>query len=143
MTILLLMVVIVAAFSIIISLVMVVMEKAREIGILKSMGANRGTILRIFFVQGAAMGFSGSVLGIFLGLYVGWKLHYVEDFLEKFFGLDILPASVYHINRLPVHMTPLDVTVTAILAFIISLLATVYPAWRASRVDPAEVLRYG
>ncbi len=143
MTILLLMVVIVAAFSIIISLVMVVMEKAREIGILKSMGASRGTILRIFFVQGAAMGFSGSVLGIFLGLYVGWKLQYVEDFLEKFFGLDILPASVYHINRLPVHMTPLDVTVTAILAFIISLLATVYPAWRASRVDPAEVLRYG
>ena len=89
------------------------------------------------------MGFSGSVLGVILGLYVGWNLQYVEDFLEKFFGLDILPASVYHMNRLPVHMTMSDVTVTAILAFIISLLATVYPAWRASRVDPVEVLRYG
>ncbi len=143
MTILLLLVIIVAAFNIVGSLVMVVMEKSREIAILKSMGATRGTILRIFFVQGATMGFSGAVLGVFLGLYVGWNLQYVEDFLEKFFGLDILPASVYHIDRLPVHMTMSDVTVTAILAFIISLLATVYPAWRASRVDPVEVLRYG
>ena len=143
MTILLLLVIIVAAFNIVGSLVMVVMEKSREIAILKSMGASRGTILRIFFVQGATMGFSGSVLGTLLGLYVGSNLQYVEDFLENYFGLDILPASVYHINRLPVHMTLLDVTVTAVLAFVISLLATVYPAWRASRVDPVEVLRYG
>ncbi len=143
MTILLLLVIIVAAFNIVGSLVMVVMEKSREIAILKSMGASRGTILRIFFVQGATMGFSGSVLGTLLGLYVGSNLRYVEDFLENYFGLDILPASVYHINRLPVHMTLSDVTATAVLAFVISLLATVYPAWRASRVDPVEVLRYG
>jgi lipoprotein-releasing system permease protein len=143
MAILLLLVIIVAAFNIVGSLVMVVMEKSREIAILKSMGASRGTILRIFFVQGATMGFSGSVLGTLLGLYVGSNLQYVEDFLENYFGLDILPASVYHINRLPVHMTLSDVTVTAVLAFVISLLATVYPAWRASRVDPVEVLRYG
>lgn len=143
MTILLLLVIIVAAFNIIGTLVMVAMEKAREIAILKSMGATRGTILRIFFVQGATMGISGVILGTLLGLYVGRNLHYVEDFLEKYFGLDILPASVYHISRLPVHMTVSDVTVTAVLAFIISFLATVYPAWRASIVDPVEVLRYG
>lgn len=143
MTILLLLVIIVAAFNIVGSLVMVVMEKSREIAILKSMGATRGTILRIFFVQGAAMGFSGAVMGVLLGFYVGRNLGHVEDFLEKYFGLDILPASVYHINRLPVHMTLTDVTLTAFLAFFISLLATVYPAWRASRVDPVEVLRYG
>lgn len=143
MTILLLLVIVVAAFNIIGSLIMVVMEKGREIAILKSMGATRGVILRIFFIQGAVMGLAGAVLGTIGGLVLGWNLGVVETFLEKYFGLDILPPSVYNISRLPVHMTVSDVTLMAIGAFLISLLATVYPAWRASRVDPVEVLRYG
>jgi len=143
MTILLLLVIVVAAFNIIGSLTMVVMEKGREIAILKSMGATRGVILRIFFIQGAVMGLAGAALGTGGGLVLGWNLGVVESFLEKYFGLDILPASVYNISRLPVHMTVSDVTLMAIGAFLISLLATVYPAWRASRVDPVEVLRYG
>jgi lipoprotein-releasing system permease protein len=143
MTILLLLVIVVAAFNIIGSLTMVVMEKGREIAILKSMGATRGVILRIFFIQGAVMGLAGAALGTGGGLVLGWNLGVVESFLEKYFGLDILPPSVYNISRLPVHMTVSDVTLMAIGAFLISLLATVYPAWRASRVDPVEVLRYG
>ncbi len=143
MTILLLLVIVVAAFNIIGSLIMVVMEKGREIAILKSMGATRGVILRIFFIQGAVMGLAGSVLGTGGGLVLGWNLGVVESFLEKYFGLDILPPSVYNISRLPVHMTVSDVALMAIGAFVISLLATIYPAWRASRVDPVEVLRYG
>lgn len=143
MTILLLLVIVVAAFNIIGSLIMVVMEKGREIAILKSMGATRGVILRIFFIQGAVMGLAGAVLGTAGGLILGWNLGVVESFLEKYFGLDILPPSVYNISRLPVHMTMSDVTLMAVGAFVISLLATVYPAWRASRVDPVEVLRYG
>lgn len=143
LTILLLLVVVVAAFNIIGSLVMVVMEKGREIAILKSMGATSGAILRIFFVQGAFIGLLGAVLGTSGGLVLGWNLHIVEDFLERAFGLDILPPSVYHIEKLPVQMTPFDVSVTAVVAFIICLAATLYPAWRASRVDPVENLRYG
>ncbi|MBT3350746.1 MAG: lipoprotein-releasing ABC transporter permease subunit [Nitrospinaceae bacterium] len=143
MTILLLLVIVVAAFNIIGSLIMVVMEKGREIAILKSMGATRGVILRIFFIQGAVMGLAGAVLGTIGGLVLGWNLGVVESFLENYFGLDILPPSVYNISRLPVHMTVSDVTLMALGAFLISLLATVYPAWRASRVDPVEVLRYG
>ncbi len=143
LTILLLLVVVVAAFNIIGSLVMVVMEKGREIAILKSMGATSGAILRIFFVQGAFIGLLGAVLGTGGGLVLGWNLHVVEDFLERAFGLDILPPSVYHIEKLPVQMTPFDVSVTAASAFLICLAATLYPAWRASRVDPVENLRYG
>lgn len=143
MSILLLLVIVVAAFNIMGSLVMVVMEKGREIAILKSMGATRGGILRIFFYQGAIIGFVGSILGTLGGIGLSWKLYLLEDFLEQFFGLDILPASVYHIDRLPVHLSALNVTATAIVAVIISLVATLYPAWRASRVDPVEMLRYG
>ena len=143
MTIILFLLVIIAAFNIIGSLVMVVMEKGREIAILKSMGATWGIILRIFLIQGAAMGLAGSVLGTLGGLVLGWNLHHVEDFLEKYMGLDILPASIYHIDRLPVFMTVSDVTTMAVGAFIISLIATIYPAWKASRIDPVEVLRYG
>lgn len=143
LTILLLLVVVVAAFNIIGSLVMVVMEKGREIAILKSMGATGGAVLRIFFVQGAFIGFTGAALGVVGGLVLGWNLHVVEDFLERAFGLDILPPSVYHIEELPVRMTPFDVSLTAAAAFLICLAATLYPAWRASRVDPVESLRYG
>ncbi len=143
LTILLLLVVVVAAFNIIGSLVMVVMEKGREIAILKSMGATNGAILRIFFIQGAFIGLLGAVLGIIGGLFLGWNLHVVEDFLERSFGLDILPPSVYHIEKLPVQMTPFDVSITASAAFFICLAATLYPAWRASCVDPVENLRYG
>ncbi|MEK6710620.1 MAG: lipoprotein-releasing ABC transporter permease subunit, partial [Nitrospinota bacterium] len=121
MTILLLLVIVVAAFNIVGSLVMVVMEKGKEIAILKSMGATPGSILRIFFLQGAFVGVGGACLGVAGGLALGWNLHYVEDFLEKVFGLDILPPSIYHISRLPVHMTAQDVSLTALMAVLISL----------------------
>ena len=142
MTILLMLVVIVAAFNIAGSLVMVVMEKGKDIAILKSMGATKGFILRLFFLQGMIIGFVGTLLGVILGLLLGWNLHFVESFLEKFFGFEILPASIYHIDKLPIEMQFLEITIISILSIIVSLVATVYPAWRASRVDPIDELRF-
>ena len=143
MTILLMLVVIVAAFNIGGSLVMVVMEKGKDIAILKSMGATKGFILRLFFLQGAFIGFIGTLLGVILGILLGWNLHYVESFLENFFGLEILPASIYHIDRLPVEMRFFEIIIISIVSIFISLVATVYPAWRASWVDPIDELRFG
>ena len=142
MTILLMLVVIVAAFNIAGSLVMVVMEKGKDIAILKSIGATRGFILRLFFLQGAFIGFVGTFLGVVLGILLGWNLHFIESLLEKFFGLEILPASIYHIDRLPVEIQFFEIIVISILSFLISLIATVYPAWRASWVDPIDELRF-
>ena len=142
MTILLMLVVIVAAFNIAGSLVMVVMEKGKDIAILKSMGATKGFILRLFFLQGIIIGFVGTLLGVILGLLLGWNLHFVESFLEKFFGFEILPASIYHIDKLPIEMQFLEIAIISILSIIVSLVATVYPAWRASRVDPIDELRF-
>ena len=143
MTILLMLVVIVAAFNIAGSLVMVVMEKGKDIAILKSMGATKGFILRLFFFQGAFIGFIGTMIGIFLGLLLGWNLHFVESFLEKFFGFEILPASIYHIDKLPIEIQFFEVTIISILSILVSLVATVYPAWRASSIDPIDELRFG
>ncbi len=143
MTILLMLVVIVAAFNIAGSLVMVVMEKGKDIAILKSMGATKSFILRLFFFQGAFIGFIGTMLGIFLGLLLGWNLHLVESFLENFFGFEILPASIYHIDRLPIEMQFFEVITISLLSILVSLVATVYPAWRASSIDPIDELRFG
>jgi len=107
------------------------------------MGATKGFILRLFFLQGAFIGFIGTLLGVILGILLGWNLHYVESFLENFFGLEILPASIYHIDRLPVEMRFFEIIIISIVSIFISLVATVYPAWRASWVDPIDELRFG
>ena len=89
------------------------------------------------------IGFIGTLLGVILGILLGWNLHYIESFLENFFGLEILPASVYHIDRLPVEMQSFEIAIISIVSFLVSLVATVYPAWRASSVDPIDELRFG
>jgi lipoprotein-releasing system permease protein len=134
MFIILTLIILVAAFNIIGTLIMVVIEKTRDIAILKSMGATRRSIMKIFMIEGAIIGLVGTLLGL-LGGYTLCKLLATYQFIE-------LPPDVYYISTLPVRMDPLDVALIALAAIIISLVATVYPAWQASRLDPAEAIRY-
>ena len=134
MFIILTLIILVAAFNIVGTLIMVVIEKTRDIAILKSMGATRRSIMKIFMIEGLVIGLVGTILGL-LGGYTLCKLLATYKFIE-------LPADVYYISTLPVKMDPLDVTLIALAAIVISLVATVYPAWQASRLDPAEAIRY-
>jgi len=142
MFIILVLIVLVAAFNIISTLIMVVMEKNKDIAILKSMGASSRSILKIFTIEGGVIGVVGTVLGTILGLGVAFNLETVTDFVEKLFGFKILSSDVYYIDKLPSQVNPPDVIFIVSTAVLISLLATLYPAWRASKLDPAEALRY-
>lgn len=126
------MIIIVAALNIISALVMVVMEKSKDIAILKSMGATSQAIMRIFFLQGLVIAFAGTGLGVLGGLGLCELLsryHFIE-----------LPSNVYPMTTLPIKVLPLDVTIVAISSIVITLLATLYPSWKAAAVQPAEVL---
>jgi lipoprotein-releasing system permease protein len=142
MFIILVLIVLVAAFNIISTLIMVVMEKNKDIAILKSMGASSSSILKIFTIEGGVIGVVGTILGTILGLGAAFNLEKITDFVERLFGFKILSSDVYYIDKLPSQVNPLDVTLIVLTAVLISLLATLYPAWRASKLDPAEALRY-
>ena len=142
MFIILILIVLVAAFNIISTLIMVVMEKNKDIAILKSMGASSSSILKIFTIEGGVIGVVGTILGTILGLGAAFNLEKITDFVERLFGFKILSSDVYYIDKLPSQVNPLDVTLIVLTAVLISLLATLYPAWRASKLDPAEALRY-
>ena len=127
-------IILVASLNIISALVMVVMEKNKDIAILKSMGASTGSIMRIFFYQGAVIGFTGTLLGVGAGLGLCSLL--------KRYKIIELPRNVYPMSTLPIKVVPEDITVVAIVAVLITLFATLYPSWKASRVRPAEALTY-
>jgi len=134
MFIILTLIILVAAFNIVGTLTMVVLEKTRDIAILKSMGATGRSIMKIFMIEGAIIGLVGTILGL-LGGFALCALLATYKFVE-------LPQDVYYISTLPVKMDPVDVALIAVAAMVISLVATLYPAWQASRLDPAEAIRY-
>ncbi|NLN59976.1 MAG: lipoprotein-releasing ABC transporter permease subunit [Deltaproteobacteria bacterium] len=142
MAIILSLIVLVAAFNIITTLIMVVMEKHRDIAILKSMGASSQGIMKIFIFQGVTIGFIGTSLGCALGVTVALHLSRISLFIERLFGFKILPGDVYYLTELPSRVHYGDVALIALGTLLISLLSTIYPSWRASRLDPAETLRY-
>lgn len=127
-------IILVAALNIISALIMVVMEKTRDIAILKSMGATTGSIMRIFFNQGAVIGLTGTFLGVGGGLGLCWVLKRYK-FIE-------LPSNVYPMSTMPIKVVPMDVGLIALSAILITLAATLYPSWKASKVRPAEALTY-
>jgi len=133
-TILMSLIILVAAFNIISSQIMVVLEKRREIGILKAMGATRESIMRIFMYEGLFVGLTGS----FLGLLLGWVLCRLQQ-VYHFFSL---PGDVYFLNSLPVRMHVLDFIIIGVVSLGLTLLATIYPARRAGKLDPVEAIRY-
>lgn len=142
MFVILFLVVVVAAFNIISSLVMVVMEKGREIAILKSMGATPRGILTIFLVNGGVIGLVGTLAGLALGLVLAFNLEATLGFIEKLFGIQILSGEVYYIDHLPSVVLWSDVAWITGISLLITVLAAFYPAWRAAKVDPVEGLRY-
>jgi len=142
MFIILSLIVLVAAFNIITTLIMVVMEKNKDIAILKSMGATSKSIMKIFIIQGMTIGAVGTLLGCIGGLSVAFNLEKISVFIEKIFGFKILPGDVYYLSQLPSQVNYSDVVIIVIGTVLICFLSTIYPSRRASSLDPAEALRY-
>jgi lipoprotein-releasing system permease protein len=142
MFIILSLIVLVAAFNIVSALIMIVMEKNKDIAILKTMGATRAGIMKIFIFQGLIVGAIGTLSGCIAGLAVAFNLEAISRFVEKLFGFKILPGDVYYLSELPSQVNYGDVGIIIAGTMLISLLSTIYPSWRASRLDPVEALRY-
>lgn len=142
MFIILLLIILVASFNIISTLIMVVMEKGKDIAILKAMGASSGGILKVFLIEGMVIGVIGTMLGGIAGVVLALNLEGVLGFVENTFGFKILSPDVYYLDKLPSHVNFSDVAVIMVSAILISLFATIYPAWQASKMAPADALRY-
>ena len=142
MFIILLLIVAVAAFNIVSTLVMLVTDKQSDIAILRTLGAAPGSIMQIFMVQGALIGVIGTVSGVLLGVLIGFNVDTVVPFVENLLGFKFLAKDVYYISDLPSDVQLRDVATIGIVSLALSFLATLYPSWRASRVNPAEALRY-
>ncbi len=142
MFIILMLIILVAAMNIISTLIMVVMEKGKDIAILKSLGATSGGIMRIFMIDGLVIGVIGTALGVVAGLLAAYNLESVVGFAEEIFQFKVLPPSVYYIDRFPSKVEPTVVAAIACVSIAISFLATLYPSWQASRFDPVQGLRY-
>ena len=138
----LLMVVAVAAFNIVSTLVMVVKDKQADIAILRTVGAKPSSILKIFVTQGSIVGFGGTLAGVVLGVLMATNLELIVGFMESVFGIKFLAADVYFISDLPSDLQYGDVARIGLIAFVLALVSTLYPAWVASRTSPAEALRY-
>ncbi|WP_106477106.1 lipoprotein-releasing ABC transporter permease subunit [Phytohalomonas tamaricis] len=139
---LLMVIVAVAAFNIVSTLVMVVTDKHADIAILRTLGAKPRTIMGIFIVQGLTIGLIGIVLGIVIGVILALTVADIIAWVEAVFGIQFLDPNVYFISYLPSRLEASDVGIVTAVAFVLSFLSTLYPAWRAARVQPAEVLRY-
>jgi lipoprotein-releasing system permease protein len=142
MTVILLLIVSVAAFNIIASLVMVVAEKRNDIAILRTMGLSRGGVVSTFIVQGTVIGWIGTLAGVALGVVLALNVGHVAALVERWFGFAIFDPAVYYITRIPSELRAADVAVVALVAFALTLAATIYPARRAAATEPAEALRY-
>ena len=142
MFIILSLIVLVAAFNIICTLIMIVMEKNKDIAILKTMGATSESIMKIFIYQGMTIGVIGTLLGCLGGLSVAFNLEKISVFIENLFGFKILPGDIYYLSQLPSQVNYLDVLIIITGTMLICFLSTIYPSRRASKLDPAEALRY-
>ena len=132
----------VAAFNIVSAQVMVVTDKQADIAILRTQGASPASILSIFIIQGALVGTLGTLIGVAGGLALAFNIETVVPFVERLLGVQFLDKTVYYISELPSQVQQGDVVFVAAIAFVLTLLATLYPSWRAARINPAEALRY-
>jgi lipoprotein-releasing system permease protein len=142
MFLILMLIVLVAALNIVSGLIMLVKDKSADIAILRTMGATRGAIMRIFLITGAAIGVVGTLAGFALGLLVSLNVEHIRQGLSRLTGANLFPAEFYFLSSLPSEVDPREVATIVIMALVLSLIATLYPSWRAARLDPVEALRY-
>jgi lipoprotein-releasing system permease protein len=142
MFIILTLIVAVAAFNLVSTLVMTVTDKQADIAILRTLGASPRSIMSIFIVQGAAAGIIGTLAGVALGLLVAFNIDVIVPTIERALGVSFLPGSIYLISRMPSEPHSSDIVPIVVISLLLSFIATIYPSWRASRVQPAEALRY-
>ncbi|MDZ4098447.1 MAG: lipoprotein-releasing ABC transporter permease subunit, partial [Methylophilaceae bacterium] len=142
MFIILTLIVAVAAFNIVSTLVMAVTDKRADIAIMRTFGASPRSIMQIFIVQGALIGMIGTVVGMILGIPVALNIDVIVPAIERVFNIQFLAKDVYYISDLPSQLLWSDVSMVVILSFVLSLLATLYPSWKAAKMNPAEALRY-
>ena len=142
MTVLLSLIILVAGFNIVSTLIMVVMEKTKDVGILKALGATNGSIMNIFLLQGTVVGILGVIIGAGLGLVFTAHLNPIADFLERTIGLEVFPSDIYYFTEIPAQINVHDVVIIVVCALCISIIAGLYPARRAALLNPVEALRY-
>lgn len=135
-------IILVAAFNIISSLIMLVKDKGRDIAILRTMGATRGMVMRIFFLAGASVGVVGTVFGTVLGVLFATNIENIRQFIQSVIGRELFAAEIYFLTQLPARVDPGEVVAVVLMALGLSIAATIYPSWRAAKLDPVEALRY-
>ncbi len=135
-------IILVAAFNIISSLIMLVKDKGHDIAILRTMGATRGMILRIFLLTGASIGVAGTTFGLVLGVWFATHIEAIRQFIQGIVGKDLFAAEIYFLTQLPARVETDEVVTVVLIALGLSFAATLYPAWRAAKLDPVEALRY-
>ncbi len=135
-------IVLVAALNIVSGLIMLVKDKGPDIGIMRTMGASQGSVMRIFLIAGASIGVVGTLVGLVSGVLICQRLEAIRQFLSWLTSTELFPPTLYFLSRLPAEMDPGETTAVVVMALALSLLATLYPSWRAARLDPVEALRY-
>jgi lipoprotein-releasing system permease protein len=135
-------IIIVAAFNIISSMIMLVKDKGHDIAILRTMGATRGMVLRIFFMSGASVGVIGTLAGLLLGITFTLNIETIRQWLQSLTGTRLFDPTIYFLSQLPARLDWMEVAQIVAMALALSVLATIYPSWRAARLDPVEALRY-
>jgi lipoprotein-releasing system permease protein len=134
-------IIVVAAFNVISSMIMMVKDKARDIAILRTMGARSGAILRIFLMAGASVGITGTIIGFVLGVVFCANIEAIKDFVSRLTGTPLFDPTVYYLESLPAKLDWHQVVTVLVMSIALSLLATIYPSWRAAKIDPIEALR--
>jgi lipoprotein-releasing system permease protein len=135
-------IILVAAFNVVSSLIMMVKDKTRDIAVLRTLGAGRGAVMRIFLMCGASVGITGTLAGTVIGVLFCWNIDTIQHWVEAATGTQVFNPEVYYLTHLPARLDWHEVAQVIVMALVLSLLATLYPSWRAARTDPVEALRH-